>query len=475
MKKPLKKSKTDLLLETIQPKEFMNFERYLVSKLGRHHNTDYFNYWIWKKENNFSYRNGNPKNNTPYKHTLSRKFLSDFNKLIEGYFMGVSVERDKQLKNILLLNEMRQRKVDKLFAAYLKKTKGPKKNKNIKGLISNITSLRFYFEEYILLNALSDEQGMVRVGGDICRISEVIYFQNVLFSFINTNLFVCDIFKPCLKSDAILQSIKENSDYYEKNHLNVYLLYLISRLIKEYKTIEDLEEVITYLNKNEKFLTPEYLKITYESLFRLTLQRININDYEELKKTFSIIRNIERKGILKKIPYLQPIVFFSMVNLSLIVEKIDFAEKFIRKYSNKLFCIPDDDVLSICKAMLDSERGKFISPKELLIKLRVRNSTLYIYSKITLLKVMYDRNELRTIMSLSDTIKHFIQRKDEINEPFKQGVSNFLSNITHLALAKRKNGWGLIQIRERFDLDKSLFQRRWVSDKLKELEKLYGK
>ncbi|MFZ4590361.1 MAG: hypothetical protein ACOYN6_05150 [Ignavibacteria bacterium] len=475
MKNASKKSKTDYLLETIKPKEFMNFERYLVSKLGRSHNIDYFNYWVWKKETMISNRSSSPETNNRYNKTLSRKFLSDFNKLIEGYFIGVSVERDKQLINILMLNEMRKRNVDKLFGDYLKKAKDLNEEKLLKGLISNLTSLRYYFEEFILLNALNDEMGMVRVGGDICRMSEVVYFQNVLFNYINENLFAADTYKPYLKVDVVLKKIKEESTEYKKNHHNVYLLYRIAVLIREYKTIDDLAEVLSYLYKNEKLFTPEYLKIAFESLFRFAIFKLNYCNSDELHKAFNIIKTTERKGIIGKIPYLQPLVFFSMVNLSMSIGEISFAEKIMSIYSNKLFCLPEDDVLSICKAMLYSERGKFREAKELLKKLRVRNPTLYICSKITLLKVLYEKNELRSIMSLSDTVKHFIQRKEDINEQFKQNVHNFLSNVTNLALAKRKNGRGLLQVRERFDLECSFFQKRWVANKLAELEKIYAK
>ncbi|MCX6158130.1 MAG: hypothetical protein NTY74_09165 [Ignavibacteriae bacterium] len=468
-----KKSKTDLLLETIQPKEFMNFERYLVSKLGRSHNIDYYGYWSWKKEQILNSLKGKPVDYKPYEHTLSRKFLSDFNKLIEGYFMGVSVERDKQLQSILLLNEMRKRKVDKLFSDYLKKSKGLNKNKLLKGLISDITSLRFNFEEYILLNALNDEQGMVNLAGDICHITEIVYFQNVLFNFINIKLLGSSSFEPCLNFEMILQRIEKDISDYEKNHKNVYVLYLIALLIKDNKSVNDLMNVVSYLNKNEKLLTPEYLKIAYESVLRFSMFKINVDNMEDLKKVYGIFKEVERKGIMNKIPNFQPLVFFSLFSFSFLINDINFAEKLVTKYSSKLFCVPHDDVLSVCNAMLYYERGKLNSAKALLIKLRVKNVSMYIYSRLTLLKVLYDKNELRGIMSLADTIKHYMNRKDEVNEELEHSVGKFLSFMTNLSLAKRKSGRGLMQLRERFDLEKSFFMKKWVSDKLVELEKIY--
>lgn len=471
----LKKSKTDLLLETIQPKEFMNFERYLVSKLGRSHNYDYFGYWSWKKEQILNTAKGKPCDTKTYKKSLSRKFLSDFNKLIEGYFMGVSVERDEQLKNILLLNEMRKRKVDRLFSDYLKKANGLKKNRLLKGLISDLTSIRFNFEEYILLNALNDEQGMVNLTSEICYITEIVYFQNVLFNYINIKLFGSSTFEPCLNFEVILQRIKKNLPEFEKNHKNVYVLYLIASLIKDNKSIKDLMIVISYLNKHEKLFTPEFLKIAYESVLRFSMFKINVDNMGDLKKVYSIFKNVERKGIMSKIPNLQPLVFFSLFSFCFLINDTAFAEKLVAKYSSKLFCVPQDDVLSVCKAMLYYERGKLSAAKSILILLKVKNISVYIYSRITLLKVLYDRNELRGIMSLADAIKHYMSRKDEVNEELELSIGKFLSFMTNLSLSKRKSGRGLFQIRERFDLEKSFFMKKWVSDKLSELEKVYVK
>lgn len=474
MTKSSKKSKTELLLEAIQPKEYMNFERYLSSKLGKCH-LNYFDYWLWKKENMLEVQKGNAENVKPYKYTLTRKFLSDFNKLIEGYFTSVSIEHDEQLREILLLIEIRKRKVDKLTNYYLKKVKYFNKNRVLKGFDNNSISLKSYFEEYMFLNALNDEPGMVKITGNICEVSEIVYFQNELFNFINNKLFVGNAFKPTLNVDTVIKKIENDTAFFEKKHENVYVFYLISKLIQEFKTIDDLLKVVSYLRKKEKKFAVGFLNIVYEFLFRLAQKRIDISDKDALKTAYNAFKDIERKGTLKKLPQIQPLIFFSVVWISLRLEDIDFAEKFINNYSHKLNSVPHDDVLTVCVAMLDYEKGKLLAAEDLLIRLKVKNVILYLYSKTTLLKVLYDRNELRGIMSLSDTIKHFLQRKEKIRESYRQNIFKFLSYVTNLALAKRKNGRGLLQLRERLDLEKTFFEKKWVSDKLEELEKTFLK
>lgn len=473
MSNTLKKSKTDLLLETIQPKEFMNFERYLVSRLGKSHNLDYYGYWSWKKDCIIKTHHGNSGEIKPYRHSLSRKFLSDFNKLIEGYFIGVSVERDAQLKNILLLNEMHDRKVDKLFVDYLKKGKELDDNHLLIGLINNITSMRYQFEEYMMLNAMLDESGMVKIAGEICKTSEYVYFQNEMFNYINNKIYSGKAFEPALNFKIVLKKIEEDKEYFRKHYANIYILYMIVKLIDDYKSVDDVVSVIMQINKYENKFTDKFIKFIYESLFSAALVKIRIDNDKDIKLTYKLIKEIESQGILDRIPHLQPIVFFSLVSLSLMSEDIDLAEKIISRYSIKLFCVPHDDVIAICRAMVDFEVGKLNSAKTLLMNLNIRNSTLYIYAKVTYLKVLYEKNELRGIMSYSDTIKHFLHRKEKINEAFKGSVCKFLSYTTNLALAKRKNGRGLIQLREKYDLESTFFQKRWVLRKLTELEKIY--
>lgn len=468
-----KKSKTDLLLEAIHPIEYMNFERYLVSKLGKSHNIDYFGYWVWKKEEMRIQHLGQNVEVKPYTHGLTRKFLSDFNKLIEGYFVSVSVDHNEQLRNIYMVTEMRKRHAYKLFDDYLKEAKEFNKNRVLKGFANNVLSLRACFEEYMILNARNDEDGMAKITGDICKITEIIFFQNELFQFINLKLFVGKPFNPLLNVDIIIRRIEENSSFFEKSHANVYVLYLIASLIKGFDTMADLLKVVKYLNKREKSFTVGFLKIAYESLFRLALFRTNTGNEDALRVAFKVFKEMERKGILKKLPHIQPLIFFSAINLSFRLEDIEFAEKLISNYSSKLISVPHDKVLLVCMAMLDYEKGKPDEAKEKLLNLKNKNATLCLYSKVTLLKIMYDKNELRGIMSFADSVKHYLLRKEEINEAYRESIFKFFSFVTNLAVAKRKNGRGLMQIRERYNSEKRLFQRKWVSEKIKELEEIY--
>jgi len=470
-----KKSKTDLLLEAILPKEYTLFERYLVSKLGRSRNADFFGYWLWKKEEMQKSKKGITVHNRPYKHNLTRKFLSDFNKLIEGYFVGISVDRDEQLRKIFIITELRMRKEDRLFNDYLNEVKGFNKNRVLRGFVNNALSLRSYFEEYMILNARNDEQGMAKITEDISRLTEIVYFQNELFQYINLKLFVAKPFKPLMDVDLILRRIEDNNALYEKNHTNVYVLFRIAKLIKGFDTMDVLLNVVKYLNRKEKRFTVGFLKIAYESLFRLALFRTNTDDAEDLKVAFKVFKEMEKKGILIKLPHIQPLIFFSAISLSLRLNDLEFVEKFISRYSKKLISVPHDKVLNVSMAMLEYEKGNVEAARELLLNIKLKNVTLYVYSKATMVKIMYDKNELRGIMSFADSIKHFLIRKEEINVAYRDSIFRFLSYVTNLAVAKRKNGRGLQQIRERYDLEKSLFQRKWVSDKIIELEELYVK
>jgi hypothetical protein len=468
-----KKSKTDLLLEAIQPKEYVNFERYLVSKLGKSHNIDYLSYWVWKKEEMRVMKKGNGESVKPFKQKLTRKFFSDFNKHIEGYFVGVSVERDEQLRKIFMLTELRMRKADIAFNDFLKEVKGFNNNRVLKGFANNVLSLRAYFEEYMILNARNDEQGMANISADICKITEIVYFQNELFHYINLKLFVSKPFKPLPDIEIIMKRIVENSSFFEKNHTNVYVLYRIAKVIRGFDTTADLLEVVRYLNRREKSFTVGFLKIAYESLFRLALFGANTGNSDAHKVAFRVFKEMERKGILKKLPHIQPLIFFSAISLSLRLGDIDFAEKLISNYSNKLISVPHDKVLLVCRGMIDYEKGKLDEAKEKLLNLKNKNATLYLYSKVTLIKIMYDKNELRGIMSFADSVKHYLLRKEEINEVYRESIFRFLSYVTNLAVAKRKNGRGLFQVRERYNSETGLFQRNWVLKKIKELEEIY--
>ena len=249
------------------------------------------------------------------------------------------------------------------------------------------------------------------------------------------------------------------------------MLYLIAKLIKKSKTLYDLVKVIKYLNKREKKFTVGFLKTSYEFLFRLAAFRLNTGDKDALKIAFKVFKVMEQKGTLKNMPHIQPFIFFNAVSLSLNMGDIDYAVKLISNYSCKLISVPHEDILSVSRAMMVYEKGHLKSAKNLLSHHKSKNVTLHLYSKSTLIKVMYDSNELQKISSLSDSLKHFLQRKEEISESYRVSIFKFLSFVAYLSLAKRKNGRGLRHLHDKLNLEGNFFQKKWISDKLKELER----
>ena len=93
---------------------------------------------------------------------------------------------------------------------------------------------------------------------------------------------------------------------------------------------------------------------------------------------------------------------------------------------------------------------------------------MYIFSKTTLLKTMYEMNDLIAMVPLIDTIKHYLNRHLDIKLPYKDSIFMFLNYLNTLSTVKKKNGRGALRLKDRLKDSKQFFQKRWITGKAEE-------
>ena len=77
-------------------------------------------------------------------------------------------------------------------------------------------------------------------------------------------------------------------------------------------------------------------------------------------------------------------------------------------------------------------------------------------------------NELRNIYPMTDTIKHFLQRRTEL-KGLADNVLRFLKYVNKLARVKKNNGKGIQNLYVLASDERLFFHRPWILEKYKEL------
>jgi hypothetical protein len=187
---------------------------------------------------------------------------------------------------------------------------------------------------------------------------------------------------------------------------------------------------------------------------------------------YRIFKEIEKKELFKNIQHIQPLNFLSAISVSLAYGDTNFADEFLYKYNAKMNSEYRKQVTVICRAMIDFSKGKYSSVKTLLIDDKTKNISMYIFSKLTLLKALYELNDVRIMIPLIDTVKHYLNRHIQSDGPYKNSIFLFLNYLNSLSTSKRKNGRGAERLLDRLNDSNLFFQKKWIVTKAEELKKL---
>ena len=471
MEENLRKSKSDNLLEGLTHKDIKKFNKFIINYLGGSGDNilKYWEYRLAQKKLSGSFLLDDSKEK------FSRKIVSDFVKILEKFYALKGFEKDSLGEKGYLIRELRDRQLYKLFNSLLDDTKQYHKSNVRKGYMNYINYLRLNLEEYFLYNSQNEDSSMFQASMNISSVSEIIHIQSILFEQINMKLYCldCKLEKDELNNiKSIVDYIERKSELFQKEHQGVYVLYLVYRMIENINDESKAHDALDYINKNFDFLTVNFLQFSYEVIIRFYIIQVNSGDSKSLSDLFNIIKEIERKELFSKIQHIQPLNFLTGISVALSFNDVDFAESFLHKYNCKMNAEYRKNVTTICQAMLEFAKGRFTHARNLLMKDKTKNISMYIFSKLTLLKSLYEINELRVVLPLIDTVKHYLNRHIVAKSPYRDSIFAFLNSLNTLCTSKRKNGRGADKLLKKLNESKVFFQKRWIIEKANELKEL---
>lgn len=466
MTEKTRKIKSDLLIESLSPKEVIQFDKYIKSKL-ENSGDKVLSYW----QSKFN-ASGSKRGKYSKKQYYSRKTISDFVKILESFIAKTGFEKDLLSRKVYLAKELRNRNVDKHFSFLIEELNSDSSQKTLKGYSYLYNLQRLYVEEYFLSSARNEETMMYNISRKIYNTTEIILVQNRLFEYINKKLYSED--NPdenyvLLKIDEAADFIRKDKLFFARNLQNIYMKFLFYEMLKNPEDEKRISYAHEYLKDNERHFAPDFIQFAYETLVRFLTLRINTGCTASFDTFYKLFKDIEGRGLLKKIHDIQPLNFISAISVSLAHSDIAFANKLIAFYKVKINSKFRDDVIIVSHGMTDLSAGKYENVKRYLNNFKTHNVSLYLFAKCTLLMAFYELKDDRNVIHLVDTAKHFFNRKLSNNIPQKENIFKFLNYLCSLTTVRKKGGKGAELLLDRIHDEKSFFQKRWIISKGEEM------
>lgn len=346
-----------------------------------------------------------------------RKLLSDFYKMYEKFLAQEEFEKDTQVSkiylNLNLMNKSDFETIKKTSIGEIKKNENQFLKDDKEYLYTSWFYDDLYYCEYSM-NPLKYPTELVKKGENL----DMFYFFSKLHNYFSAcihryNFKFGDPDKEKFIPE-ILSYIENNKKDFSKNHPNVYIPFLgvkffignyDLKILKEYESY--LEKIDSKLDKERKYYFRSYLM----TLYRILAEQGDENAWGNI---FLINKYLADTDNLTPENHITVSLFYSMVFEALHMKEIEWAEKFINKYSSKLPKEDKTSCINLALARLNLYKGEYEMVIDNLKKIDLNTPIFYTNSKTITCFLYYDIGEFELIIPVLDSLRKYLNRNKSI-------------------------------------------------------------
>ncbi len=480
-KSPLKTthSKLESLLKVLKESELKEFRKFINSPVyskGRSYDAILKHYLkIIKSKRKYT---GAPAHSQVSRSMKNR--TSELYKLAEEFLIFVSLRKKEIEKDILLLEEMNERKLNRGFKNKIRQTE------------RQINSLSIGDEKF--------QQHFAAAKLNISFLKENLSFEKIYAPYHEfTTNFVC-VFLTNLFDFGIefIQQEMANKKYefnIAKELISKINLEELMKFVESmegklfrltamsyyfYKAFENPSDEKNYFKARKIFeklrgsLSAEMLLSNYNTMTNYCIIRQNQGEKKFLEEIFEVYNERLKLGIYsgdneKAFP---AGTFRNYVMLGTMMKKTAWTNEFIRRYSKELSPENRDDAVKISYSRLEFANRNYEKVLKNLKDLKDSKGATYLhYCDCSVLKLCsyYETEMLDEAYSEIDKLRHYLKNHSEIPKIHKEYFVNFVRIYQRLLNSKskfRKQGNDLMPLMEN---SKHISSRLWLEEKILEL------
>lgn len=418
------------------------------------------------------------KENPEYNDASLRNLFSDLLILSEKFLAYLNFEKRKFQFSEKLLVELAERKLPALFDKnlksaedlYIKSSFHDEEDYLNKFVLEELKSsssqffdnLKFYKSDHIL--KASDYLTYFY----LIRIFKMINFLEFQKQYnIKSEITIAEIIINEINANDVLNKVKEKSER-DYQILSVYFSMFYS--LKNPDNDSYYFEFKNNLTKYDFLFPPLEQYGLYVCLTNCCIQKIDRGRYNFHAECFKVYKIILEKKLFDSYPG-----FFSMTTFTAIVKtgiesgEYEEVEKFTFEYSGKLNPLHKNDALNYSMALVSFSRKQFSKTLEYVSLTNVEFTNFKYHLKIIMLKSLFELSDYETLYYIADSFAHFLSKNKMVSENYKAAFSNFIKSLDLLVKYKCEKDKKYLDKLNIFISEKSFAGKKWIIDKLNEL------
>ena len=179
------------------------------------------------------------------------------------------------------------------------------------------------------------------------------------------------------------------------------------------------------------------------------IRKINVGNGSYIQKLFDLYVKLIDNNVLFRNDKISEWDYKNIVQISLRLNKIDFAENFVNAYRNYLPPDNRSNAANYNLACVHFARGKYDKTFALLQKVAFTDPYYHLGTNLLLMKSYYESGETMPLFNLADTVKAYVHRNKLISETNKNVYLNFVRIIKQLGRIKNGAGKSITSIKTR--------------------------
>jgi len=416
--------------------------------------------------------------NSKLKNSYIRNLMSDLNILAEKFIQFSLISKSNTFDRLLIeefknrdLNEITYKKL-KTFQKKIDKTKS--------------RDQEYYFNN----NFIMEMKSFLLVDKtltDNFRNDQIINTIKLFILTLMENSFYLRVEEQRVKIKHDFEFLKYSLEYikyhlkeFDDSPLLMIYYHLWSYFI--YGSDEDFKEAKKYFKKYFSYLSKIDKKNIYSVMQVYYIDKIDEGNDSYNNEFLNFLLDMTRFNILshKEINNIGLNLYRNILILCFRQDEIKIMKKFISEYINFVNEESRESILHYSNAHLYFLQGNFeksmmlCSEIEFNSLLNSTNDNLFFKNDIKSLslKCLYELNYFENAFSGIDAFKHFLKKSRLIKELTRKKYLKFLNYLFDLIKLKMNfDEYNFLKLKKDFLNEKDLIQKKWISLKIKELEK----
>ena len=415
-----------------------------------------------------------------YNDIVMRILISDLMQLGQDFLVEMNLERDAVDRKKHLLNELLDRKIDKLFLKTYNEADAMMESYSID---DTYFKHRFDIEElHKGFNVARNMQhlnssNLVSMGENILnyfliKLSSVAHDISVNKENFNTD-FSSSIFERLpefLNIEKINSSIKQNGI----RNAEILELYFCALMINYECRSDD------YYFRLKELFYKNIDKFTHETKYNLYMSLLNYcgnkhwNDKDNVyrREQFQLFKDMLSNELFSWTPddYMTIIIFRSIISISTMLKEYDWMEQFINNYIEKLAPEQRENMNNFSRAKLYFVEKNYTLALDCITKVNYDLFTFKYDVKTLMMQIYYELNYIEEAYNLMDTYKRFLVNNKNVSRSFREWNVNFIKFYNKLLNIKSgKNNIDILGLEKEIENTPNSASQNWLMDKVNEL------